>query len=64
MTVKELKEKIWYLDDNIKVGACGYFGEYLECFNAELETVFKDSNSNEKEVIFSITIESKGNEPE
>jgi hypothetical protein len=32
MTIKNLKEKIMLLDDNMNVGSSGYFGEFLECY--------------------------------
>jgi hypothetical protein len=31
MTIKELKEIISDLDDNMKIGGSGHFGEYLDC---------------------------------
>jgi len=64
MTIKELKEKIMFLDDNMKVGGTGYFGEFLECWDAEVRTVTKSRMNNEKEVIFSISIEDAGDEPD
>lgn len=63
MTIKELKEKIMFLDDDMKVGGSGHFGEYLECWDAEATTVTKSRTDGEKEVIFSITIEDAGEEP-
>ena len=63
MTVKELKEKIRYLDDNMKVGGFGHFGEFLECCGAGVTTVTKGKFSDEKEKIFSISIEGAGDAP-
>lgn len=63
MTIKELKEKIMFLDDDMKVGGLGYFGEFLECLDAEVRTVTKSKIDNDKEVIFSISIEGAGDEP-
>jgi len=62
MTIKELKEKIMFLDDNMKVGGSGHFGEFLECWDAEVRTVSKGMFSDDKEVIFSISIEDAGDE--
>lgn len=64
MTIKELKEKIMFLDDTMKVGGSGHFGEFLECWDAEVRTVSKGRFSDEKEVIFSISIEDAGDEPD
>ena len=64
MTIKELKEKIALLDDNMKVGGSGHFGEFLECWDARVTTVTKSRRDNEKEVIFSISIEDAGDEPD
>ena len=64
MNIKELKEKIMFLDDDMKVGGSGYFGEFLECWDAEVRTVTKSRMNDEKEVIFSISIEDAGDEPD
>lgn len=64
MNIKELKEKIMCLDDNMKVGGVGHFGEFLECYNAEVGTASKTKFSAVKELIFSISIEDAGEEPE
>ena len=64
MTVKELKEKLMFLDDDMKIGGSGHFGELLECWSAVVTTVTKGRFSAEKEVIFSIEIESAGDEPD
>lgn len=64
MTIKELKEKILFLPDNMKVGGSGHFGEFLECWDAEVRTVSNSRRSAEKEVIFSISIEDAGDEPD
>ena len=64
MTIKELKEKILFLPDNMKVGGSGHFGEFLECWDAEVITVSNSIHSAEKEVIFSISIEDAGDEPD
>ena len=63
MTIKELKQKIMFLNDNMKVGGSGHFGEFLECLDAEVRTVTKSRINNEKELIFYISIEDAGDEP-
>lgn len=66
MTIKELKEKIAHLDDDMKVGGIGHYGEYLDCLNVgvmeALTTKFPWWNA-EKELIFHISLESAGEEP-
>ena len=57
-------EKIKFLDDDMKIGCSGHFGEFLECWGAGVTTVTKSRFSSEKEVIFSIEIESAGDEPD
>ena len=64
MNIRELKEKIENLDDTMKVGASGYFGEFLECFDSGVIEVTKSIRDNEKMVIFSILIEGPGVEPD
>ena len=64
MTVKELKEKLMFLDDNMKVGGSGHFGEFLNCWGAGVSTVTKKRFSDEEEVIFAISIEDAGDEPD
>lgn len=64
MTIKELKEKIANLDDNMKVGGSGHFGEFLEFWSAGVTTVTKSRRNKETEVIFSISIEHAGDEPD
>jgi len=63
MTIKELKEKIALLDDDMKVGGSGHFGEFLECWDTGVTTT-KSRRDHEKEVIFSISIEDAGDEPD
>jgi hypothetical protein len=64
MTIKKLKELIANLDDNMKVGGSGHFGEFLECWSAGVMTVTKSRRDKEKEEIFSISIEHAGDEPD
>jgi len=63
MTVKELKEIIALLDDDMKVGGSGHFGEYLECWDAIPTTVTKGKFGGVKETILCISIEDAGDEP-
>jgi hypothetical protein len=64
MTIKELKDKIMFLDDNMKVGGSGYVGEYCELCDAEVRTIFKSITDNEKEEIFHLSLEYAGDEPD
>lgn len=48
----------------MKVGSSGYFGEFLECYSADVISVFKSVTDNEKDIIFDIRIESAGEEPD
>jgi len=57
MTIKELKEAITSLDDDMKIGGEGYLGEFLECWDFRVKTV-------EGEEIFCIEIEHPGDEPD
>ena len=64
MTIKELKEKIIFLDENMEVGSAGHFGEFLECLGAEVRTVDTSLMSNKNKVVFCILIEYAGDEPD
>lgn len=64
MTIKELKEKIALLDDDMKVGGSGHFGEYLECWDITTTTVTKGRFGNVKEEILCVSIEDAGDEPD
>jgi hypothetical protein len=64
MNIKELKEKIKNLDDDMKVGGAGHFGEFLECDNASIREVHQSMFDSSKEVIFCISIEDAGDEPD
>jgi hypothetical protein len=63
MNIKELKEKIKNLDDDMKVGGTGHFGELLECYYAEVRPVYKEYGGNEEEIIFCLSIVDAGDEP-
>jgi hypothetical protein len=67
MTIKELKEKISALDDDMMVGGSGHFGEFLEVFSVDVEEVypiFLKSGNGKKETILCIRIEYAGEEPD
>jgi len=66
ITVKDLKEKIQFLDDNMLIGGSGHFGELLEVYDIEVRTVSKKrfSNENDTETILCISMESAGDEPD
>ena len=64
MTIKELKEIIKELHDDMKVGGSGHFGEYLECWDITTTTVIKDRFGNDKEEILCISLEDVGEEPD
>lgn len=66
MTIKDLKEIIKDLPDDMLVGGSGHFGEYLECYYVEVKTVYPKWSFDEKgkqEEILSIDIEDPGEEP-
>jgi hypothetical protein len=64
MTIRELKEKIMFLDDDMRVGGSGHFGEFLQCWDVEVRTVTKSRIDKKDEVIFCISIEDAGDEPD
>jgi hypothetical protein len=64
MTVKELKEKLENLPDEMIVGGSGHFGEYLECYDAEVRQVFESPSEFTTREIFCISLENAGNEPD
>jgi hypothetical protein len=64
MTIKDLKKQIELLPDDMKVGGIGHFGEYLECFDASVDYVFKSLFTDERELIYCLSIESAGEEPD
>ena len=63
MTVGELKKKLIGIDDNIKVGGAGHFGELLDCYFAEVRPVYNSMMDDIEEVIFCISILDAGDEP-
>ncbi len=64
MTIKELKEIISDLDDNMKLGGSGHFGEYLDCYGVFVREVSDKRFGENREKILCIEIESAGDEPE
>lgn len=64
MTVKDLKEKIMFLDDAMRIGGAGHFGEFLECWDIEVRTVTKGIATSETETILCVSIEDAGDEPD
>ena len=66
MTIKDLKEIIQNLPDDMLVGRSGYMGEYLKCYDAYVSTVtllpFKSADNNIK--ILDLNMETMGEEPE
>jgi hypothetical protein len=64
MTIKDLKERIRYLDDDMKIGGSGHFGEFLDVYYIEVGAVTKGRFSDDRENILRISMESAGNEPE
>jgi hypothetical protein len=63
MTVGEIKQKLIGIDDNMKVGGAGHFGELLECYFAEVRPVHKSRMDDSEEIIFCISIVNAGDEP-
>jgi len=66
MNIKELKQIIKDLPDDMKVGSSGHMGEFLDCYGFVVENVKKSywsSFDGEDEDILSITLESAGEEP-
>jgi hypothetical protein len=67
MTVGELKKIIQDLDDNMKIGGAGHFGEYLECLDVKVREVSAKKGwkiTDERVKILSFTIEDPGEEPD
>jgi len=71
VTIKELKNKIKHLDENMLVGGAGWFGEFLECEFAEVKTLSKKEfalspkeKDEDKITIFCIDLEYAGEEPD
>lgn len=64
MTIQDLRKIIKDLPGDMKIGASGHFGEYLECSVIEPQIVSKGLRDNEKMEILSFSIESPGDEPD
>ena len=63
MIVKDLKDRIQFLDDNMVIGGSGHFGEFLDVYDIEVRTITKGRFSDDKETILCISMESAGDEP-
>jgi hypothetical protein len=65
-TIKDLKEAIADLPDDMLVGDSGHFGEFLECYGFSTYEVRKSRRSpfDERFLIFKIDLESAGEEPD
>lgn len=68
MTVGDLRKIIQDLDDNMRIGGSGHFGEYLECLDIHTCDVsighpLGKRSDNAKETILAISIEDPGEEP-
>jgi len=65
MTVKELKEKIKDLPDDLRFGTTGYFGEFYTCWFCEVRTTIDEYYIDSKPItILEFKFEDKGEEPE
>lgn len=67
MTVKELKQALEGVPDDMNVGGSGWFGEYLRCDFAAIKEDYVyplDPKCSEKGTWFNITIEPIGDEPD
>ena len=64
MNIKELKEIIKELPDDMEIGGSGHFGEFLECWDVVKTTVSKSRLSGDKKEILCISIEDAGEEPD
>lgn len=63
MDVKTLKSIIADLPDNMRVGGCGHYGEFLECWGVEVYEMLKHTQ-HPTEKILKIEIQEMGEEPE
>jgi hypothetical protein len=65
-TIKELKEAIKDLPDEMLIGSSGHYGEFLDCYGFSVIEVTKYAffDDGEKFKIFSISIEDAGEEPD
>lgn len=59
-TIKDLKELVKDLPDDMPVGGSGHFGEYLDFYKGYVRTVYNNSRPLD---IFCISIKDRGEEP-
>jgi len=66
MTIKDLKEAIKDLPDDMLVGNTGHFGEYLECWSVGTKKTYNRRRYKDDVYfdILEISIESAGDEPD
>jgi hypothetical protein len=66
-TIKDLKEAIKDLPEDMVIGGLGHFGEYLRCYGYSVEKTHRYSFSLKQKdefEIFAISIENAGEEPD
>jgi hypothetical protein len=64
MTIKDLKETIKDLPDDMLIGGSGHYGELLDCYGTSVTNVWKRLGKTEQETIFCVAIENPGPEPD
>ena len=69
MNIKELKEKIKDLPDDMLIGGSGHYGEFLECYSIQVNNVTHGGPGDwndpmPDEDILCISIEDAGTEPD
>jgi hypothetical protein len=64
MNVKQLKELIKDLPDEMDIGGSGHFGEFLECVEVSVSDVYISDGSREIKKILCVKIEDAGEDPD
>lgn len=70
MNIKDLKELIANLPDDMEIGGSGHYGEFLEVYDTMTRNVtirkpiFGNQYNKETKLILCISMESAGDEPE
>lgn len=68
MTIKDLRQIIEGLPDDLEVGGAGHFGEMLKCLDIYIREVIININDNpriwQSKSILCITLEDAGEEPD
>lgn len=66
MNIRELKEIIKDLPDEMLIGQSGYFGEYLECYSVSVSEVWLSTFDLQasKIDILNFSMETMGEEPD